>query len=261
MPAEFGTPTATFIIIASMVGVGVLTTSGYTVYDVRSNQLMLGLWVVGGIVAAAGALSLCELTASLPKTGGDYVYLNEAYGPLVAFLSGWVSFLIGFAAPAASAAFASAKYLIGDVSHDPTTTLIAQRGLATILIVLFAVVHCAGRRQTAHVQGWITAVKLALLVAFAIAGMIAGRGHFANLVDRPPLADWPVMPMLFSLVYITYAYIGWNSASYLAGEFVNPQKQLPRAILLGTLGVVVLYVSLNVVYGLALGKRRRRDRG
>src|SRR3954454_3554536 len=103
--ASFGTATATFVIVASMVGVGVLTTSGYTVYFVGSNQLMLGLWVLGGVTAACGALTLCDVTAALPRTGGDYVYLREAYGPLVAFLSGWVSFLIGFAAPAASAAF------------------------------------------------------------------------------------------------------------------------------------------------------------
>src|SRR6516164_9752085 len=112
MPAEFGMATATFIVIASMVGVGVLTTSGYTVALVKSNQWMLVLWVVGGVTAVCGALTLAELSAALPKTGGDYVYLYEAYGPLPAFLSGWVSFLIGFAAPGAASAFGSAKYLV-----------------------------------------------------------------------------------------------------------------------------------------------------
>src|SRR3954470_20453131 len=111
MPAEFGVATATFVIVASMVGVGVLTTSGFTVLFVGSNQLMLGLWVLGGVMAACGALTLCELSAALPRSGGDYVYLYEAYGPLVAFLSGWVSFLIGFAAPAAAAAIGAAMYL------------------------------------------------------------------------------------------------------------------------------------------------------
>ena len=99
MPAEFGLPTATFVVVAGMVGAGVLTTSGYTVCDVGSNQWMLFLWVLGGITAVCGALTLAELSAALPRTGGDYVYLYEAYGPLPAFLSGWVSFLIGFAGP------------------------------------------------------------------------------------------------------------------------------------------------------------------
>src|SRR4051812_24998309 len=96
-PAAFGLATATFVIVASMVGVGVLTTSGFTVYYVKSNQLMLALWVVGGVIAVCGALTQAELSAALPRTGGDYVFLHEAYGPLAAFLSGWVSFLIGFA--------------------------------------------------------------------------------------------------------------------------------------------------------------------
>src|SRR5262245_51598136 len=91
MPAEFGLAMAMFVVLASMIGVGVLTTSGYTVALVGSNQFMLGLWVVGGVIAVCGALTLAELSAALPHTGGDYIYLYEAYGPLVAFLSGWVS--------------------------------------------------------------------------------------------------------------------------------------------------------------------------
>src|SRR6478609_191525 len=102
MPADFGLATATFVVVASMVGVGVLTTSGFTVFFVGSNQLMLALWVIGGLVALCGALTQAELSALLPQSGGDYVFLHAAYGPLVAFLSGWVSFLIGFAGPLAA---------------------------------------------------------------------------------------------------------------------------------------------------------------
>jgi basic amino acid/polyamine antiporter, APA family len=252
MPAEFGLPTATFIIVASMVGVGVLTFSGFTVLFVGSNQLMLALWVLGGVIAACGALTLCELTAALPKTGGDYIYLYEAYGPLVAFLSGWVSFLIGFAAPSASAAFGAAKYMTAPLGLADATAPMAQRGLATALILAFAAVHVSGRHRTAHLQGWITAAKLAILALFVVAGMAAGAGNVAHLADRPPTAELPVVSMMFSLVYISYAYIGWNAASYMAGEFVEPQKQIPRAILLGTGAVVVLYIGLNLVYALAL---------
>ncbi|MFO0953120.1 MAG: amino acid permease [Isosphaeraceae bacterium] len=252
MPAEFGLGTAVFVIVASMVGTGVLTTSGFTVLAVGSNELMLWLWVIGGLVAACGALTLCELTAALPKTGGDYVYLHAAYGPLVAFLSGWVSFLIGFAAPSASSAFGAAKYLTAPVGLDPGTAELWQRGIGSVLVLVFALIHVSGRRQTAQVQGWITALKLVLLGLFVIAGVAAGWQNFGRLADRPPLGETPVVPMMFSLVYIAYAYIGWNAASYLAGEFVDPQRQLPRAILAGTFGVMVLYLGLNVVYALAL---------
>lgn len=251
-PGAFGLGTATFVIVASMVGVGVLTTSGYTVYYVGSNQYMLALWVLGGVTAACGALTLCELTAALPRTGGDYVYLHEAYGPLVAFLSGWVSFLIGFAAPSASAAFGAGKYLTAPLGLNGGTALLAQRALATALVLAFAAIHVSGRRQTARVQGWITGLKLALLGLFVVAGLVAGRSGVANLADGKPMTEGLASSMMFSLVFISYAYIGWNSASYLAGEFRDPQRQLPRAILLGTGVVVVLYLGLNTVYSLAL---------
>ncbi|MCA1686673.1 MAG: amino acid permease, partial [Planctomycetia bacterium] len=259
MPAEFGVATATFVIVASMVGTGVLTTSGFTVLSVGSNQLMLILWVVGGVTAACGALALCELTAALPRSGGDYVYLHEAYGPLVAFLSGWVSFLIGFAAPAAAAGIGAALYLTAPFGLEGGRAVTTQRVLATALIVAFAWVHTTGRKQTARVQGWITAVKLVILIAFVVAGLIAGRSHFGNLADPLPITYGRFVDMMFSLVYITYAYIGWNAASYLAGEFVDPQRQLPRAIVLGTAGVVVLYVGLNVVFALALSAAEVRE--
>lgn len=252
MPAEFGLPMATFIVVASMVGVGVLTTSGLTAYFVGSNQLMLGLWVLGGVIAAAGALTLCELSAALPKTGGDYVYLHEAYGPLAAFLSGWVSFLIGFAAPSAAAAYGSAKFLLVPAHLDGATAVYLQRGLATLALLGFATLHTTSRGGTVRVQAWITTLKLSLLLLFVVAGLDVGWPRHAHLWDRPPLADTPVVAMMFSLVYISYAYVGWNAASYLAGEIADPQRQLPRAILLGTGGVTVLYLGLNVVYALAL---------
>ena len=138
MPAEFGLPTATFVVVAGMVGAGVLTTSGYTVALVGSNQWMLFLWVLGGVTAVCGALTLAELSAALPKTGGDYVYLFEAYGPLPAFLSGWVSFFIGFAGPSAVSAFAFAKYTLAPFESPGVQALLWERVLATSAILLFA---------------------------------------------------------------------------------------------------------------------------
>ena len=253
MPAEFGMATATFVVIASMVGVGVLTTSGYTVALVKSNQWMLLLWVLGGVTALCGALTLAELSAAIPKTGGDYVYLYEAYGPLPAFLSGWVSFLIGFSAPSASAAFAAAKYVLTPFAPPGPRTVLWERALATAAILTFALIHISGRKRTAGVQGWITALKLAVLGVVVLAGLSIGWPNSANLADRTP-ADRLVWRsrMMASMVYVSYAYIGWNAASYMAGEIRDPQRLLPRAILLGTGGVLLLYLLLNVVYALAL---------
>ncbi len=254
MPAEFGLAMAIFVVVASMVGTGILTTSGYTVATVGSNQWMLILWVVGGLTAVCGALTLAELSAALPRTGGDYVYLYESYGPLPAFLSGWVSFLIGFAAPGAASGFASAKYLLtpfqGRVGMD---IILLERLVATALILCFAAVHVMGRRQTSHVQGWITAVKVVLLAGFAVAGLSAGWPNRANLADLQPITSGKALGgLLISLVYIYYGYTGWNAASYMAGEIREPQRLLPRAILLGTGGVLLLYMAVNVVYAMAL---------
>jgi APA family basic amino acid/polyamine antiporter len=252
MPAEFGLPTAIFVVVAGMVGAGILSTSGYTVLSVGSNQWMLILWVLGGIAAICAALTLAELSAALPRTGGDYIYLYEAYGPLPAFLSGWVSFLIGFAGPSAAAAFAFAQNIIAPIEVDGSKAILWERLLATAAMLGFAAIHISGRRRTAVVQAWITLLKLCVLIAFASAGVSAGWANRANLADRTPLDDALLANLLSSMVYVYYAYTGWNSASYLAGEIRDPQRRLPQAILIGTGLVMVLYLALNVVYALAL---------
>jgi APA family basic amino acid/polyamine antiporter len=242
----------TFVVVSSMIGVGVLTTSGFTIASVGSNQLMLLLWLVGGGLALCGALCIAELAAALPASGGDYVYLHAAYGPLAAFLTGWVSFLIGFAAPIAASAFASASYLLAPLELPPAAARLANQSLATAAILAFTLIHCshAGRAGRAHTV--VTILKLAILVAFCAAGLAAGWGRWQNLADRPSPSWDAASAMIFSLVYISYGYTGWNAASYLAGEIEEPGRTLPRAILIGTGLVVALYLGLNTVYALAL---------
>ena len=174
MPADFGPATATFVVVASMVGVGVLTTSGFTVFFVGSNQWMLVLWAIGGLFAVCGALSQAELSALLPRSGGDYVFLHEAYGPLAAFLSGWVSFLIGFAGPIAVLGDAAATYLLAPLALEGTLGRVAVRGLASLAIVVLAEVHSSGRRWSIYVQGWSTAINLVVLGLFVVAGLAVG---------------------------------------------------------------------------------------
>ncbi len=254
MPAGFGLPTATFIVIAGMVGTGILTTSGFTVLDVGSNRWMLWLWALGGITALSGALSLAELSAALPKTGGDYIYLYEAFGPLPAFLSGWVSFLIGFAVPSAASAFAFAKYTIAPLKLSGVQSVYFEQALGSAALLIFAIVHVSSRVQTARIQGLITSFKICGLLAFACAGLYFGWRNTANLRDSTAVAvDANLATSLMSsMVYIYYAYTGWNSAAYLAGEIRDVQRRLPWAILMGAVGVTALYLLLNVVYGLAL---------
>lgn len=252
MPAEFGLWMAVFVVVASMVGVGVLTTSGYTMYLVGSNAWMLALWVLGGVIAICGALTLAELSAALPRTGGDYVYLYEAYGPLAAFMSGWVSFLMGFSGPCAAAAYSAAKYILVPLKLSDDRAMLAERGLATLAVLIFAAIHVSGRRRTSLVQGWITGLKVGLLMILIVAGLAVGWPNTAHFDDARPIDLGLANTMLGALVYIYYSYTGWNGASYLAGEIREPQKVLPRAILIGTAVVTLLYLAVNVVYGLAL---------
>ncbi len=252
MPAEFGLSMAVFVVVASMVGTGVLMTSGYTVALVGSNQLMLLLWVIGAVIAVCGALTLAELSAALPKTGGDYVFLFEAYGPLAAFLSGWASFLMGFSGPSAAAAFGSAKYVLAPFRFPLQQAEFYQRILATVVILAFAILHVSGRRRTSFVQTWFTVLKVAVLGVLIVGGIAVGWPNYANLQDPKPIDVDLAKTMLFSLVFIYYAYTGWNGASYLAGEIRDPQKVLPKAILIGTGLVALVYLAINVVYALAL---------
>jgi APA family basic amino acid/polyamine antiporter len=258
MPAEFGIGTAVLVVIASMVGVGVLTTSGYIMASVKSNQYTLVLWMIGGVIALCGALTLSELSAALPHAGGDYVYLYHAYGPLAGFLSGWVSFLIGFSGPTAASAFAFAKYALAAVGGDPEPSLAVQRLLATAAVLAFASIQVSGRRRTAWLQHWITGLQLGFLVALVVAGLAVGSSQCASLRDARPIDRESLGGMLYALVYVYYAYTGWNGASFLAGEIRDPQRMLPRAIILGTLAVMGLYLAVNTVYALALSQSELR---
>ncbi len=249
---RFGLLTATFVVMSSMIGTGVLTTSGFTVALIGSNELMLSLWVVGGILAICGALSLCELSAALPESGGEYIYLREAYGPLAGFLSGWVSFLIGFGGPIAASSAASAKYLFAPWRLDAATQAAAEIVTASGIVVGLGVIHCLGRRASIRAQGTMTLLKIVILIALASALLVAGYGRWENLADSPAVTPSLLLTMASSLVYITYAYSGWSAAAYVAGEVTNPQRMVPRAILLGTGIVTVIYLALNIAYALAL---------
>ena len=251
---EFGATTAAFFIAASMVGVGILTTSGYTIASVGSNQVMLWLWIVGGVAMLCGALTHAELAAAMPRTGGDYIFVREAYGRLAGFLAGWVTALIGFGAPIAVTARTCASYWLtgsGLVSSQALAKEYwwAERALATGLIIGLTGFHLLGRRGSARLQGLTTIATLGALVAMVAFGLASPQADWSHLADLPDqLTESVWSAMLISLLYINYGYAGWNSASYLAGEVKNPGRNLPRAIGLGNLAVMGLYVAVNLVY-------------
>jgi APA family basic amino acid/polyamine antiporter len=161
--------------------------------------------------------------------------------------------LLGFAAPVAATSRAAADYLLAPFGLAAKVAPWAAVGLATACVVGFAAIHATARRRTAHAQGLVTTTEVAILIAFVVAGLVAGRSNWQNLADLPPAIDGPLAgKLLFSLLAVSYGYTGWNAAAYLAGEVVDAPKRLPAAILLGTFGVIALYLGINLVYVLAL---------
>ena len=235
--------TATAIVVADMVGVGVFTSLGFQVTDITSGFSLLLLWIVGGIVAICGAFCYAELAAMLPRSSGEYNFLRQIYHPAFGFVAGWLSATVGFAAPIALAAMAFGIYFKSIVPNAPP--LILGFGITW----LAALVHLLGVRYgVAYHNAW-TALKLVLMVVFIAAGFAVGDTQAISFA--PSAADLATIggaPFAISLVFVMYSYSGWNAATYIVGELRDPARYLPRALFVGTAIVIVLYVSLNAVF-------------
>ena len=241
------TLTATAIVVADMVGVGVFTSLGFQLQDISSGFSLLMLWVVGGVVALCGAFSYAELAAMFPRSSGEYNFLRRTYHPAVGFLAGWVSATVGFAAPVALAAMAFGVYFTSVVPQAPPLAL----GLGVTWLA--ALVHLAGIRLGSAFQNAWTAAKIALIVVFIAAGIWAGTGTGGAqpISFAPTTHDLTVMrsaAFAISLVFVMYSYSGWNAATYIIGEIREPQKTVPAALFAATFIVMLLYVGLNAVF-------------
>ena len=239
---------AAAVIIANMVGVGVFTTIGFQLVDIHSAFAILMLWVIGGIAALCGAATYAELGSALPRSGGEYNFLGEIYHPMAGFISGWVSATIGFAAPIAAVALAFGKYSLA--AAPGTYGLIWEKGLACALVILVAWVHGRTHKSSGRFQRYSTWLKIILILAFCAAALIFVKDpQPVSLV--PTVEDFKIMssPAFgVALIFGTYAYTGWNAATYISGELENPQKNLPKVLLWGTGLVIFLYVLLNYVF-------------
>ena len=243
----FSARTATFLVVSSTIGGGILGAAGYVALDAGGHPGAILIWAVGGLIAACGALSLAEVSASLPKSGGEFVILSEAYGPLVGFLGGWVSLVFGFISPIAATALVAASYLLAPMGWAHP---VAVRAVATIAIVALAVAHSAGRSRAERVQGATTSATIAVLALFVVAGLVAGWRGSAHLA--PSVGPMSASGFFVGLILVSYAYTGWNAASYVAGEVANPRRDLPRAVVAGLGIVLVLYLGIVMVIGVAL---------
>ena len=242
LPRRIGGPTATLLVVGSMVGTGIFTTPGFVVRDVGAPLAALAAWALGGALALCGALSYAELAAALPANGGEYRLLGRIYHPAAGFAAGVVSLVVGFSAPIAASALAFGHYLGAAVPG------VAPVPAAVALVLLLAALHATHVRAGGRVLAATTALEVALAAAFVAAGLLRGEPSRLLGPPAPTLAGVASPAFAVALVYVSFAYGGWNGAVYVAGEVRDPSRNLPRALLVGTSAVVALYLALNAVF-------------
>ena len=258
MPAEdglerrLGLVSTASIVVANMVGAGIFTTSGLLMGDLGSPWLMLALWAGGGVIALCGALCYGRLGAAIPRAGGEYAFLSRLFHPSLGFLSGWVSLFAGFSAPIAASAIGVAEYasraapgLLGE-EGSPESALL-KKACAMAVILAFTLIHLRGLELGARVQNALTLLKVALVVGLVTWGFARGAGTLEHL-STPAGASPGWNTIGLSLMWIMFAYAGWNASAYIGSEVRDPSRTLPRSLLLGTGAVIVLYLALNLFY-------------
>ncbi len=260
---EIGLFSATILVIANMVGTGIFTTSGFIITELGNPQTMLLCWLLGGIFALSGALCYGELGAMFPKAGGEYVFLRESFGKGVAFLSGWISLIVGFSAPIAAAAIAFATYLFRllPVSAAGFTVNLFGTNILTIspvtvsavcIIIIISTVHYHSISLGTKVQNVLTLFKVSLIIFFITAGFVWGQGSASHFQSSFIVNEVFQDKFAVALIFVSFAYSGWNAAAYLGGEIIRPGRNIPLSLLAGTFFVMCLYLMLNVVYIYAL---------
>ncbi len=241
--AKIGVVTAIMISVADMVGIGVFTSLGFQVLSITSGFSLLLLWVVGGVVALCGALSYAELAAAFPRSGGEYNFLSRSYHHSIGFMAGWLSATVGFAAPIALAAMAFGDYFKGVYPEAPVLAL----GLGCVWLITF--LNILGVRRSSLFHNVATFIKIALILAFIGFGFSYSSPQPVSFT--PSSLDWHHVlgaPFAISLVFVMYSYSGWNASTYIINEIDDPKRTLPRAIVISTLIVMILYILLNAVF-------------
>jgi basic amino acid/polyamine antiporter, APA family len=250
---------AAAIIVANVIGAGILFTPPFIASMVPHPMWFLSTWLAGGVLAFFGAMAYAELAALRPRAGGEYVYLREAYGPLAGFMTGWTSFVAGFAGAMAASAifliFLINRFIPGVADSTPffviplpyvPMTFSRHTLMAIIALWLFAFVHVVGVGPGRVVLNVLVILKVTALIAFIALGFAIGTGSGANFQQGTAsisLTNW-----LLALVPVMFTYSGWNAAAYMAEEIREPGRNVPRALLMGTVAVIIIYALLNALY-------------
>ena len=255
---------AAAIVVSNVIGTGIFFVPIIVAMMVPTGWAMLGVWLLGGFLAFAGAMAYAELSALRPRAGGEYVYLREAYGPLAAFLTGWTSFVAGFSGAIAAGAVGLTDYVgrFLPAAADRTPLLTVPIPYASLVvtphslvgitaIVGLSIIHISGLGPGRLVHNTLATLKVLALVLFVALGLSIGMGSFDHLSASHPVPS-PATGWLLALIPIMFSYSGWNAAAYVAEEIRNPGRNVPIALAVGTGAVVVIYLGLNVLYLYAL---------
>ena len=242
--------TAGSLVVANMVGAGILTTSGLMAGYLPHSGYVFLCWIVGGLIAMSGALCYTELATRMPVVGGEYVYLKECFHPILGFLTGWTSFFVGFSVPIASSALGFIEYILAGINlaeqgADPLLLLWLKKGVAVLLILTFTGVHYAGVRLGSRIQNLLTVAKVVMVLGLAVLGIVFGGGGISAFTNG---VDAPLRFTAFgtAMVLVMFSYSGWNASAYIAGEVKRPARTLLVSMVAGTSVVMILYLSINV---------------
>jgi basic amino acid/polyamine antiporter, APA family len=243
IPKKISAITATNLVVANMVGTGIFTSLGFQVVSITSDFALMSLWAIGGLLALCGALSYSELATALPRSGGEYNYLSRIFHPSVGFLAGWISAVVGFPAPIALAGIAFGEYVKVFIPG------LSPAAISLLVIWIITAVHLFGIRTEELFQNGATFLKLGLIFVLIIAGLLISHPQPLDLSPGPKsIGTIFSRPFAVSLVYVMYAYSGWNAATYITEEVRDPARNVPWALLIGTISVTILYLVLNYVF-------------
>lgn len=268
---QLGAFDATMIIVGNIIGMGIFTTTGFIAEVLPHPLLMLSVWIVGGLLTLCGALTYAELGAAMPRAGGEYVYLREAYGPLMGFLNGWTYFLVSNPGSIAVMSVALVAYVQSFVPGIPLQSplfsfdvggwifkVTSGQFLSIGVVGIFSVINYLGVKSGSWVQNLLTLIKLAAILTFAGLGFILGNGDWSNF--RPSSQNYTasLAPWSIAMISVFFSYTGWFTSTYVASEIKNPEKNIPHSIIYGTLIVMVIYTLINgaYIYAIPAGQMR-----
>jgi amino acid transporter len=250
LPRTLGLWSSVALVVGITIGSGIFRSPAGIARQAPNPFAMIGLWVVGGAITLCGALSLAEIAAALPETGGIYAYLREAWGRRAAFLFGWSELVLIRASALGGIAVVFGEYLLRSFGVDPSSHVLVARGLSAAAIVFAAAVNVRGATLGALIVGVATWAKFGALALLVLASFTLGASHGASAAHftAPSTGPLAVGSIGLALVSVLWAYDGWADLSFASGEVKDPARNLPRAIILGTLALIAIYVLTNLAY-------------